>query len=123
MSLPYKKELIPKAKEMRKAMTPQESHLWYDYLRNYPVRFQRQKAVSSFIADFYCHKARLIVEVDGSQHFTEQGVAYDNERTAILSEFNLYVIRFSNYDVNVNFESVCAEIDRVVTERLNSLSL
>ena len=99
-------------------MTKQERHLWYDYLRSYPIRFQRQKTISSFIADFYCHKAKLIVEVDGSQHYTEQGEAYDKERTALLKEFGLEVIRFSNYDVVTNFEGVCLEIDKVVKERM-----
>ncbi len=117
MSLPYKQELIPFAKKLRKNMTPQEKHLWYDFLRMYPIRFQRQKAIKSFIADFYCHEAKLIIEIDGSQHYTDQGEAYDRERTAILKEFNLEVIRFSNYDVNTNFEGVCLRIDKIVSER------
>ncbi|MBR5826435.1 MAG: endonuclease domain-containing protein [Clostridia bacterium] len=119
MSLPYNQELIYTAKELRKNMTPQEKMLWYQYLKMYPVRFQRQKVIKSFIADFYCHKAKLIIEVDGSQHYTEQGLAYDKERTAILKEFNLEVIRFSNYDVNTNFESVCEEIDKTVKKRIS----
>lgn len=118
MSLPYNGNLINTAKALRKNMTPQEKHLWYDFLSTYPVRFQRQKTIKSFVADFYCHSAKLIVEVDGSQHYTEQGLAYDEERTGILKEFNLEVIRFSNYDVNTNFEGVCIEIDNVVKERL-----
>lgn len=121
MSLPYNGNLIKTAKSLRKNMTPQEKHLWYDFLRSYPVRFQRQKTIKSFIADFYCHKAKLIVEIDGSQHFSEQGMAYDNERTNILKEFDLEVIRFSNYDVNTNFEGVCVEIDRVVKRRINQM--
>ena len=119
MSLPYNGNLIKTAKKLRKNTTPQEKHLWYDFLRSYPVRFQRQKTIKSFIADFYCHKAKLIVEIDGSQHFSEQGMAYDNERTNILKEFNLEVIRFSNHDVNTNFEDVCMEIDRVVKQRIS----
>ena len=121
MSLPYNGNLIKTAKSLRKNMTPQEKHLWYDFLRSYPVRFQRQKTIKSFIADFYCHKAKLIVEIDGSQHFSEQGMAYDNERTNILKKFDLEVIRFSNYDVNTNFEGVCVEIDRVVKRRINQM--
>ncbi len=117
MSLPYKQELIPFAKKLRKNMTPQERHLWYCFLKNYPIRFQRQKTIKSFIADFYCHEAKLIIEIDGSQHYTDQGEAYDRERTAILKEFNLEVIRFSNYDVNTNFEGVCLRIDKIVSER------
>ena len=118
MSLPYQREKIPRARELRKNMTKQECRLWYDYLRTYPIRFQRQKTISAFIVDFYCHEAKLIVEVDGSQHYTEDGEAYDKERSALLREFKLEVIRFSNYDVDTNFEGVCFEIDRVVKERL-----
>lgn len=121
MSLPYKSKLIPKAKELRKNMTPQERHLWYDFLRSYPVRFQRQKAIGTFIVDFYCHSAKLIVEIDGSQHFSVQGSAYDAQRTKQLEEYSVAVIRFSNYDVNTNFDGVCMEIDRVVMERLEQI--
>ncbi len=104
-------------------MTPQEKHLWYDFLNSHPVRFQRQKTIKSFIADFYCHEARLIVEIDGSQHYTEQGLAYDEERTNILKEFNLEVLRFSNYDIDTNFEGVCIAIDKTVKERISASEL
>ena len=77
MSLPYQRKLIPRAKELRRDMTPQERHLWYDFLKDYPVRFQRQKAIDSFIIDFYCASAKLMIELDGSQHFSAQGLAYD----------------------------------------------
>ena len=119
MSLPYKNELIPRAKALRKNATPQENHLWYDFLRGYPVRFQRQKTIGSFIADFYCHAARLVIEVDGSQHYEPQGLAYDEERTAVLSEYGLEVLRFSNRDVNTNFQGVCEQIDDTVKRRLS----
>ena len=118
MSLPYKRELIPFAKKLRANMTPQERRLWYCFLREYPIRFQRQKAIKSFIADFYCHKARLIIEIDGSQHYTEEGIAYDRERTDILKEFNLEVIRFSNSDIDDNFEGVCRMIDNQISQKL-----
>ena len=118
MSLPYKSELIPFAKKLRADMTPQERRLWYCFLREYPIRFQRQKAIKSFIADFYCHKARLIIEIDGSQHYTEEGIAYDRERTDILKEFNLEVIRFSNSDIDDNFEGVCRMIDNQISQKL-----
>ena len=122
MSLPYQGKLIPRAKELRKDATKQENHLWYDFLRSYPVRFQRQKTIDGFIADFYCHVARLVVEVDGSQHYDEQGLAYDKERSAIFAEYGVKVIRFSNLDVERNFEGVCTAIDLAVKERMNSLS-
>ena len=71
MSLSYKCDNIPLAKTLRKNATPQEKHLWYDFLSTYPVRFQRQKAIDNFIADFYCHEAKLVIEIDGSQHYTK----------------------------------------------------
>ena len=122
MSLPYQNKLTPRAKELRKEATKQENHLWYDFLKSYPVRFQRQKTIDYFIADFYCHAAKLIVELDGSQHYEEQGIERDKERTAILEQYGLNVIRFSNLDVERNFEGVCTAIDLVVRERMNSLS-
>ena len=110
MSLPYKNKLIPRAKELRKNATRQENHLWYDFLRSYPVRFQRQKTIGSFIVDFYCHAAKLVIELDGSQHYTDQGVAYDEERSRALSKFGLTILRFSNLDIDRNFKGVCEAI-------------
>ncbi len=117
MSLPYKSNLIPRAKELRKHATPQENHLWYDFLRSYPVRFQRQKAIDSFIADFYCHAAKLVVEIDGSQHYEPEGQAYDEARTAVLQKYGLEVLRFSNRDINTDFDAVCERIDDIVKAR------
>lgn len=118
MSLPYQRKKIPYAKELRKHATPQEKHLWYDFLRHYPVRFQRQKTIEGFIVDFYCHAARLVVEIDGSQHYTEQGLAYDAERSAALSKYRLKVLRFSNREVDTLFEGVCRQIHTEVQTRL-----
>ena len=114
MSLPYKNKLIPRAKELRKNATRQENHLWYDFLRSYPVRFQRQKTIGSFIVDFYCHAAKLVIELDGSQHYTDQGVAYDEERSRALSKFGLTILRFSNLDIDRNFNGVCEAIHEAV---------
>ena len=114
MSLPYKRKMIPRAKELRKAATSQENHLWYDFLRNYPVRFQRQKTIESFIVDFYCASAKLIIELDGSQHYSERGLAYDKERSAILSKYGLTVLRFSNAEIERNFDIVCQYIHQEV---------
>ena len=117
MSLPYKSNMIPRAKELRKHATPQENHLWYDFLRSYPVRFQRQKTIDSFIADFYCHAAKLVIEIDGSQHYEPEGQAYDEARTAVLQEYGLEVLRFSNRDINTDFDAVCEQIDETVKAR------
>ena len=118
MSLPYNSNLISRAKELRKNATPQEKHLWYDYLHSYPVRFQRQKPIDSFIVDFYCHAARLVIELDGSQHYTEEGKAYDAERTRIMTGFGLTVLRFSNTEIDRSFGAVCDKIDRTVQEQM-----
>ncbi len=114
MSLKYNGKNIVLAKNLRKNATRQENHLWYDFLSKYKIRFQRQKAIDNFIADFYCHKAKLIIEIDGSQHFTEQGIRKDEFRTEILEGYDLKVIRFNNKQINENFSGVCEYIDMVV---------
>ena len=114
MSLSYNKKNISLAKNLRKMATPQENRLWYEFLSKYKVRFQRQKAIDNFIADFYCHKAKLIIEIDGAQHYTEEGEAHDIFRTNILEEYGLKVIRFTNHQINTNFYGVCAYIDRMI---------
>ena len=104
---------------MRKNATKEEKHLWYDYLSKYPVRFQRQKVIDDFITDFYCHKAKLIIEIDGSQHYTEDGRKHDDFRTEILEGYDLKVIRFTNRQVKENFRGVCGFIDKTVKESLD----
>ncbi len=117
MSLLYEKELIPRAKELRKNATRQENHLWYDFLRTHPIRFQRQKTIGGFIVDFYCHKATLAIELDGSQHYSVSGLAYDEERDKILSGYGIYVMRFPNSEIDRHFEEVCAVINQQVQKR------
>ena len=118
MSLNYEKKNIPLAKVLRKSATPQERHLWYDFLSSYPIRFQRQKAIDNFIADFYCDKAKLVIEIDGSQHGTPEGKRNDEFRTEILKDYGLKIIRFTNRQINTNFYGVCVYIDMVVQEAL-----
>lgn len=110
MSLPYERGLIDHARKLRKDATKQERRLWYDFLRNYPVRFQRQKAIGNYIVDFYCHSAKLVVEIDGSQHFEDDTKAYDQDRTHYLEQQGLKVLRFTNMDIDRHFESVCMVI-------------
>ncbi|MBQ4598452.1 MAG: DNA replication and repair protein RecF [Clostridia bacterium] len=110
----HNKELTVFAQTLRKNMTPEEKHLWYDYLKEYPVRFLRQKVIDNYIVDFYCHEARLIIELDGSQHYEEKGILKDRIRTEKLEERNLTVIRILNRDVNKNFKGVCEYIDEFV---------
>ena len=114
----YNKENIPLAKALRKNMTPWEKELWYQFLRSYPVRFQRQKAIGNYIADFYCAKARLVVELDGGEHYTPEQINKDNIRTAELENMNLTVLRILNRDIDRNFIGVCEYITLVVRKSL-----
>jgi very-short-patch-repair endonuclease len=116
----YNSKLKNSARKLRKQMTKQERHLWYDFLNSYPVRFYRQRIIDHFIVDFYCSSARLIIEIDGSQHYTDEGKEYDTFRTEILSKYNLSLIRFSNNEIDRNFSGVCQEIDQKVKARLNA---
>ena len=111
-------ELLENAKSLRKAMTKQEKHLWYDFLSKYPIKIYRHRIIDGFVVDFYCHKAKLVIEIDGSQHYTPEGKEYDKFRSAILSQRGLQVIRFTNMDVDKNFDGVCYMIDKVIRERL-----
>ena len=106
----YNPRNIPLARHLRKNMTPWERKLWYNYLRNCPVRFQRQKAIGGYIADFYCASARLIVELDGSQHYTPEQQQADARRTAYFTANHLTVVRFTNLDIDKNFPGVCQTI-------------
>ena len=116
----YNPANIPLAKELRKNMTPWERKLWYEYLRQYPVRFQRQKAIGNYIADFYCAKARLVVELDGGGHYTAEQAEQDRRRTEALERMNLQVLRVSNLDIQNNLQGVCEYIDRTIQELLFS---
>ena len=111
--------LLQNARNLRKAMTKEEKHLWFDFLRTYPVRFRRQEIIGNYIADFYCSSARIVIELDGSQHYEEAGEAHDRKRTVDLNAMGLEVIRFSNLDIMRNFEGVCIEIDSLVKSRIN----
>lgn len=117
MSLSYNGKLIPRAKELRKNMTKQEKHLWYDFLSKYPVRFQRQKTIDNYIVDFYCASAKLVIELDGSQHYEENHMEYDHERTKKLEEYGLKVVRFTNREIDTQFENVCRFIDDEINKR------
>ena len=114
----YNKVNIPLAKELRKHMTPWERKLWYDFLRDYPLRFQRQKAIGEYIVDFYCAKARLVVELDGGGHYTAEQEEKDKVRTRKLETMNLKVVRICNLDIDRNFRSVCEYIDMYVRTSL-----
>ena len=110
--------LLDFARELRRNMTPQERHLWYDFLRDYEVKTYKQRIINNYIADFYCHAARLVIELDGSQHYTPEGRSYDEARTDIIERYGIEVIRFANPDVDDNFYGVCYVIDKKIKERI-----
>ena len=108
------------AKNLRKRATPQEKHLWYDFLSKYEVRFQRQRPIGNFIADFYCHRVKLVIEIDGFQHLTCTGAVKDKYRTEILNDFGLTVIRFTNNQIDNDFVDVCNYIDEMVKKLIKN---
>ena len=121
MQSKHNKQLVPFAKQLRKEMTKEERHLWYDYLRFHPVRFSRQKVLGKYIADFYSAEAKLVIELDGSQHYEDGNMESDAERTAFLKGYGLTVLRIPNNEVNKNFAGVCEHIDTVARQSLSQL--
>ena len=121
MQRKHNRDIVPTAKMLRKNMTKEEKHLWYDFLRTHPIRFSRQKVLGKYIADFYCAEAKLIIELDGSGHYTEEGKQYDEERSAFLEEYGLTVIRIPNTEIHKNFRGVCEYIDQLVEQSLSQL--
>ena len=119
MNYKHNPNLTEYAKTLRKNMTKEERHLWYDFLKNYPVRFLRQKAIDNYIVDFYCSKARLVIELDGSQHYENSGLLKDKIRTQRIEKRNLTVLRIPNNEVMNNFDGVCEYIDNYVAESLS----
>ena len=119
MDRKHNKTIVPAAKILRKNMTKEERHLWYDFLRTYPIRFSRQKVLGKYIADFYSADAKLIIELDGSQHYEEKQMEKDAERTAYLEQYGLKILRISNNQVNENFREVCEYIDERVKQSLS----
>ena len=121
MQSKHNKQLVPLAKQLRKEMTREERHLWYDFLRSYPVRFSRQKVLGKYIADFYSAEAKLVIELDGSQHYEDRNIKNDADRTAFLEGYGLRVIRIPNNEVGSNFRGVCEYIDTAVRQSLSQL--
>ncbi len=107
-----------RAQDLRKNMTKEERHLWYDFLKTYPVQFKRQYQIGCYYVDFFCYKAKLIVELDGSQHYSLEALVYDKARTDFLQERGFFVQRFSNLDVMKNFQAVCESIHQKVEEKM-----
>ena len=114
----YDYNLKTNAKKLRRDMTRQECRLWFDFLQKYPVKFYKQRPICGYIVDFYCSKAKLIIELDGSQHFTEDGLEYDEIRSDILEELGLIVVRYTNLQIDKEFENVCKDIDSRVKGKI-----
>ena len=114
----YTAEIKNRARSLRKEMTKEERHLWFDFLRDYPVRFLRQHSIGHYIVDFYCAGAKLVVELDGSQHYEDSGLEYDRNRSRALAKSGIVVIRFPNNAIWDNFRGVCETIDSEVQKRL-----
>ena len=106
------------ARNLRNNSTRQERKLWYLFLRNFPLRFHRQKAIGAYIVDFYCQKAKLVIEIDGGQHIEQKNMESDQKRTEYFESIGLEVIRFTNHDVDNNFDGVCNEIVQTLNTKL-----
>ncbi len=119
MDRKHNKKNVPLAKTLRKNMTKEERHLWYDFLRTYPIKFLRQKPFGKYIVDFYSAEAKLVIELDGSQHYDAPTVEKDAERTAYLEQYGLTVLRIPNNQVLQNFEGTCMYIDSAVKQSLS----
>jgi very-short-patch-repair endonuclease len=112
--LPYNAELVARAKELRKNMTIAEKKLWYSYLKSFKFKILRQRPIDQFIVDFYCAHLKLVIEVDGDSHHTNDGKDYDKERTQRLEGYGLTVLRFTNDQVLKDFQSVCEQLNRLI---------
>ena len=121
MEYKQNKNLVQNARSLRKNMTKEERHLWYDFLRQYPVRFSRQKILGRYIVDFYCAEAKIVIELDGSQHYEPDNIQKDEERSQFLKGYDLTVLRIPNNEVMRNFTGVCEYIDTAVKRSLSQL--
>ena len=121
MEYKHNKYLVESAKFLRNNMTKEEKHLWYDFLQKSPFHFSRQKILGKYIADFYCAKAKLVIELDGSQHFEKEAREYDNKRTEFLEKYGLKIIRIPNGEINNNFEGIFRYLNEQIEQSLSQL--
>ncbi|NEG70035.1 DUF559 domain-containing protein [Bifidobacterium sp. BRDM6] len=119
--IPFNRDHIVLARRLRRDMTPHECKLWYHFLRNFPVRFNRQRPILDYIVDFFCERALLVVELDGGGHYTDDQRRHDDERTKRLGELGIVVLRIPNNEIDNNFEGVCSGIRRMVEMRCGRL--
>ncbi len=111
-------ELTHISKVLRKNATKEENHLWYDFLKEVEPQFKRQKVIGKYIVDFYCPAAKMVIELDGTQHNEAKNKLMDEERDEFLKELGIAVFRYSNRDINKNFGRVCTHITNRLKERL-----
>jgi very-short-patch-repair endonuclease len=114
--LPYAKQLIQHAKALRKNPTAEERTLW-NFIKTLPVHTYRQRPIDHYIVDFYIHDILLVIELDGSHHFTMEGKEYDEYRTSILESYGLNVLRISNDEIRSNFIGVCKRITELIQKK------
>ena len=117
--IPKNDKLLETARKLRREMTRHERHLWYDFLRTYPIKIYKQRIIGNYIADFYCASAKLVIELDGSQHFTDEGIENDQIRDEFMRELGLTILRFTNFDIDRNFINICNQIDSIIKEKIN----
>ncbi len=115
-------EMRARSQALRKAMTKEENKLWYQFLRKYPLQFKRQYMIGNYIVDFYCYRAMLIVELDGSQHYDPENKQKDTIRTGFMEKQGYRVLRYSNLDVLQRFNEVCQDIDRIARSRAEKIN-
>ncbi len=118
MEYKHSKHLVPFARNLRKNMTKEDRHLWYDFLRTYPVKVLRQKPIGNYVVDFYCAKAKLVIELDGSQHYDDIGLKNDKIRTSFLETYGIKVLRVTSLEIQRNFRGVCEYIDILIQQSL-----
>ena len=116
------KKLVSFARGLRRNMTKEEKHLWYDFLKNYDVKFNRQKVLGRYIADFYSAELKLVIELDGSQHYDPEAKLYDEERTEFFKGYDIEVVRINNLEITRNFRGVCLYIDKIVKRRMKDIA-
>ena len=112
------KSMRIRSRELRNQMTPEEKQLWYHFLRTYRPRVTRQYVLGPYIADFYCAKAGLIIEIDGKQHCTESGFAHDTVRTHFFENYGLKVVRLTNFQIHFQFNECCQYLETILRERI-----
>ncbi len=121
MSYKYNKQLVSNAQNLRKNMTPEEKHLWYDFLKRLPINVNRQKNIGNYIVDFYIASKRVVIELDGSQHGMIENHEADIQRDYDLRRLGITVLRYQNIDINRNFDMVCNDILNKINISVNEL--